>query len=273
MAVCIKLGAEGLTDEFVVFLRSILGLPVILVLFLIWPRECFYIRKPKAHIIRGTLIFIAVFMFIYTITRLPVANSVVIQHMAPLFMPFFALLLIGEKITLRHIILLILGFFAVLIINDPSMESFISYVVLIGIASACISSFTSVYSKQIMDNDHPCALTLSFTACLIFFSSLWVLLTGGWQIPSLETCLYVMLAATFANLAHLWSFLALKEVNSSYFAMLVCMSIPFGVIGGVVFLDEYPNILSLAGIVFLLGLIIVSSILEMKSNKNISSNK
>jgi S-adenosylmethionine uptake transporter len=267
VAICIKTGAADLSDSMVIFLRAVLGLPVFVIFLFFLPKEAFYIRQPFHHILFGLIAFLSVFLFFYTLPRLPVANAVVLHHMVPVFIPFFAWLFLRQDLKKLHLLLLLAGFAGVYLVSEPGHWNGTFTICLIGVASAILAAFNTVHGKFLLSKNHPLSLTLTKVLALLVFSSLWVAISGTWQRPDASAVLYMMIAGCVANLSSFWAVLALKEATPSYYGVLVYLAIPISALSGYLFLGESLSMLSNLGIVLLSMCILSFSLMERRVQK------
>lgn len=267
VAMCIKMGAEDLSVSMIVFLRAILGLPVFLFFLFLVPRQAFYIRQPLHHILFGFTAFVSVLLFFYTLPRIAMANAVVLHHMVPIFIPFFAWLWLKEDFKRLYFLLLLMGFSGVYLVSEPGNWDGTLFVCLIGMISAILAALNTVHGKFLLHLDHPVSLTFTKVLALVVFSTLWVVLAEAWQTPDIDAVIYMMIAGCVANLSSFWAVLALREATPYFYGMLVYLAIPISALSGYFFLDETLSILSILGIVLLSLVILGFSLMEKRVQK------
>lgn len=69
----------------------------------------------RAHGLRGAVIAISAVCFFWSLSVLPLAEAIAISFLAPLLIPFFARLILGERINPRSIAACVIGFAGVLV--------------------------------------------------------------------------------------------------------------------------------------------------------------
>ena len=68
-----------------------------------------------AHLARGAAIAVCAFLFYWSLTRLTLAEALVVSFSAPLIIPLLARVLLGERLRLRNVLAGLIGFGGVLI--------------------------------------------------------------------------------------------------------------------------------------------------------------
>ena len=154
MGVFVKLGAHYFTNVELVFYRSLLGL--VMVYFFIRPRG----GTPgshhwQLHLLRGLSGSIALLMFFYCITLLPLASAVTLNYTSPLFLTVLTTLVFKERFHLPLTLAIALGFCGVALLLHPTMNADLLLPGLLGLGSGFLASVAYLSVKQLGSKGEP----------------------------------------------------------------------------------------------------------------------
>lgn len=196
MATCIKLASSELPAPQLVFLRSIIGLIIILPFVL--PRGIKFIKTPvlPMHMLRGFISLCAMTCFFYAIANVGLSESTLLNATSPLFIGLLALPVLNEKISLRSAMALAIGFIGVILILKPGTTLF-TVAALIGLCSGFFIACAKILVRY-MANTEPVMRTVFYFS---IFSTLYsgVLMLWFWQTPSLYDLSIMLIAAICAT--------------------------------------------------------------------------
>jgi len=94
MAVFVKVGARYFSMAELVLYRSLIS-AFVMMAAMRHRGVAFRTTQLGMHARRGVLGFVAMMMFFYTMTQLPLATAVTLNYTSPLYMAVFALFLVG----------------------------------------------------------------------------------------------------------------------------------------------------------------------------------
>tara|TARA_R110002096_G_scaffold118489_3_gene256588 strand:- start:42465 stop:43352 length:888 start_codon:yes stop_codon:yes gene_type:complete len=250
MAVCIKIASSELPAVQLVFLRSIIGLLIILPIVL--PRGIKFIKTPVIHLhmIRGFVSLCAMTCFFYAISHVGLSESTLLNASSPLFIGFLAMSVLKEKITTRSALALIVGFIGVCFILKPGTTLF-TFAALIGLCSGLFIACAKILVRY-MANTEPVMRTVFYFS---IFSSIYssILMIWFWQTPTMFDVSIMVLAAICATGGQTlltYSFTHNEAVTVAPFTYVtVMMATLFGWIGW----NELPDIGSSIGAILIIG--------------------
>ena len=162
----------------IIFFRSFFAVLLILPFILKSGIKSLKTNSIKLQIIRCSLAVLAMYLWFYSISKIPLAEATAINFTAPIFGAIFAIFLLKEKIKYRRVIAIFISLIGALIIIRPGLIHFNIYIFITLVASI-LMGMASVYIKKITLIDHPNAvvfympmvLTLvSFVPCIIFLN-------------------------------------------------------------------------------------------------------
>jgi S-adenosylmethionine uptake transporter len=104
----------------------------------------------RAHGLRGVIISVSAVTFFWSLSVLPLAEAVAISFVAPLLIPFFARLVLGEKINPRSIAACVIGFAGVLVATLSAPQSSAHPQRALGIAAILIAAVAYALSVTLL---------------------------------------------------------------------------------------------------------------------------
>ena len=121
MGVFVKLGAHYFSNIELVFYRSFLGL---LMVYAIIRQQggSLVTAHLSAHLWRGISGTIALMLFFYCITVLPLATAVTLNYTSPLFLTILTMLLFKERFHAPLAFAIALGFVGMVLLLHPTLE-------------------------------------------------------------------------------------------------------------------------------------------------------
>lgn len=250
MAVCIKIASSELPAVQLVFLRSIIGLLIILPIVL--PRGINYIKTPVLHLhmFRGLISICAMTCFFYAISKVGLSESTLLNASSPLFIGLLAMPILKEKITTRSAIALVVGFIGVCFILKPGTALF-TFAALIGLCSGLFIACAKILVRYMANTEPVMRTVFYFSIFSTIYSS--VLMIWFWQTPSLFDVSIMVLAAICATGGQTlltYSFTHNEAVTVAPFTYVTVM---MATILGWVGWNELPDIGSSIGAVLIIG--------------------
>jgi len=203
MGVCVKLGSADFTSAELVFYRSLFGFLAIFVFTFSRPMP---LNTPHLfmHISRSLNGFIALMLFFYAISHLPLATAVTLNYTSPIFMAIFTTILLREKIQPVLMVTIVLGFIGVYLLLNPAMHWQALSASGPGLISGLLSGFVYMQVTQLgRYGEPPWRIVFYFTLVSLIGSGLWVMATGfkPLNMTDLPLLLGLGASATAAQLA------------------------------------------------------------------------
>ena len=203
MGVFVKLGAEHFSHVELVFYRSFFGL---LVVFGIMrsKRISVVTHHWRAHLWRSLSGTVALALFFYCITVLPLATAVTLNYTAPLFLTLLTMLVFKDKFHLPLTVAIALGFAGVVLLLHPTMEREQMLPGLLGLISGFLAGVALLNVKQLAMIGEPDTRTVFyFTLTATLGSGIWMLLDRVHMITpqGIATLLGLGSTGTLAQLA------------------------------------------------------------------------
>lgn len=255
MGALVKVAGETLPSQEIVFFRSLL----VLIFAYVTLRKMgvpAWGENKKLLAIRGTTGFVALSCFYYAVTHLPLADATVIMYSNPVFTAVFAAIFLGESLSKIEIVGVLVSVGGVLLIAQPSFlfggESRLAMLdVTIALAGAIFAAISYVIVRQLRRSEHPMVVVFYFpliaTPASIPFAIPDAVLPNWWELGLLLAIGIVTHIAQVTMTKGLHLEKAGRATAVSY------LQIVFAFILGMLFFDEYPDMLSVAGAVAIVG--------------------
>ena len=263
MSLLVKLAGHNLPSNQIVLARGV----VCLVLSWVWLRAQGirpWGENPRGLLLRGLFGTTALLCFYYTLVTLPFAESVVLQHLNPIFAALLAALFLGERIGVRLAIATALCLAGVLAITRPVTllgsgnelaGDLPALGVAVGIAGAICSSLVFVLIRSLASREDPLVVVFYFP--LVTVPVVLPLALASWVWPTaLEwlTLLGIGVATQLAQV-HMTRGLALESAGRA--SSILYLQVALAALWGAVFFDEIPDLFTLVGA----GLIVAGTLL------------
>jgi len=269
-----------------VFIKKVNHLPVMELVFF----RCFisfsmcYIYLTRHHIskrgtnrglllARGITGTFALYLFFVSLHEMPLGTAVTIQYMSPIFTSIIAIFYLKEKISLSQWLFFIISFSGVLVLKG--FDSRISMgVLLIGICSAFMSGISYNLIRSLKEKEHPTVVVLHFQ--LVGFIIGLSFTIFNWKMPVWMDWIYLAIVGVMTQLAQVHMTKAFQMERVGDISILNYLGAIYALIFGYFLFNELYSILSLLGIVLILGGVVMNYFYQKRLNrkspaKNISA--
>jgi len=270
-----KILADEMSALEIVFFRNLLGVALILYAL---KHTAPKLSGGKIYMLisRGVYGFLAMILFFYTISVIPLGEAITLNKTSPLFVSVLAYYLLKEHLNLNTIFALIIGFLGIILIVKPFGFS-ISYAHFLGILGGFFAAMAYTTIKKIKDIYDSRIIVLSFVGIGTILPALLFLMAPHVKAP--EAISFMFPIFTMPNTLYVWSlivfmglistlsqWLLTKAYSTSKVSIIGVISytnIPFAIGFGWLLGDALPDMLTYIGI----GLIVVGGILVGKKTK------
>lgn len=244
VGVSVRVLSQSLPNEMVVFFRSAMGLVALLPL--VWHRGWRNLgtRHLRGHLARGLAGVTAMYSYFYAIARLPLAEATLLNYSTPLFVPFIALLWLGEGVSARLGAAILTGFVGILLILKPGLELF-TPVALIGLASGLFAALAVVGIRRLTRTEPAWRIVFYFSLTCTVISA--VPLAWSWRTPEPQLWLLLIGMGAIASLGQLLLTRAYAHAPAAQVGPFSYSTIVFAAMAGWGFWGEVLDLLSLAG--------------------------
>ncbi|MBO6920384.1 MAG: DMT family transporter [Rhizobiaceae bacterium] len=223
MFVCVKAVSNDIPLGEIVFFRSFFAI-IPLIIFLWWRKEFPHglaTKRPFDHLMRSGFGALSLFLAFAAISRLNLAEALLIAQLSPVIMAVAAVIILRERLTIWRVGGLALGFSGVitlvgpdLLANAPNEMRLEGYV--FGLLSAALAAFALIMVRSLNKTESPGAIALYFVIAsmtIALFTIPW-----GWVLPSGSTLIFLVMAGLFGGFAHITMTLGFKYAEASRLA-------------------------------------------------------
>ena len=252
MGVCVKLGAPYFSHIELVFYRSFIGLLLVYAI-LRSQRVSLVTRNWRGHLWRGLSGTVALMLFFYCITVLPLATAVTLNYTAPLFLTLLTMLVFKDKFNLALTIAITLGFCGVVLLLHPTMAHDQQLPGLLGLVSGFLAGVAYLNVKQLAMLGEPDARTV------FYFTLIATLLSGTWMLfdtvhpVSAHSLLILAGLGSSATLAQLAMTRAYRVGKTLVVGALAYITIVFASLFGMWIWNETLSLSSWLGMAFIIA--------------------
>ncbi|MBA1432215.1 MAG: DMT family transporter [Epsilonproteobacteria bacterium] len=264
-----KILSEDISALEIVFFRNLIGVFLILYALKHTPPK---LTGGKIHLLftRGLFGFMAMILFFYTITVIPLGEAITLNKTSPFFVTILAFFLLRERLEVRTLFALFIGFAGVVFIVKPFGLTF-SYAHFLGILGGFFAAAAYTTIKKIKDIYDSRVIVLSFVGIGTLMPALLFLLASFISAPQalaflfpefilpekMSVWLLIGLMALISTLSQWLLTKAYSAKNLSIVGVISYTNIPFAIGFGTLLGDTFPDMMTFAGI----GLIIFGGVL------------
>ena len=257
MGALIKNLSVTLPNEMLVFFRSLIGLFVLSPWLLRHGPRYFGTRRLGTHLLRALTGLAAMYCFFYALGRLPLAEAVLLNYSAPLFIPLAALLWVGEGFSRKLWWPIAIGFIGIGLILKPGLDLF-APVALVGLAAGILSALAMAGIRRLTSTEPAVRIVFYFSLTATLVSA--VPLIWAWQTPGPELWLKLLAVGILASSAQILMTRAYAHAPAAQVGPFSYGIVVFAGLLGWMLWEELPDLLSLAGVL----LVIAAGILTIR---------
>ena len=262
----LKIAQEDVNVYVAGFFRFFLGLVIILPYIIKKKDTVLKTTHLKQHFLRAILGLPAMLLYFSALVLLPIEKLTAISFVVPLIVTILAVFFLGEKIYIYRTLALLLGFIGMLVIIRPGFVD-ISIGVYMVLFSALLWSINIIITKKISKDDSAITI-LAYQSIFMSLLSFFIVLFF-WEMPSLKTFIYLILAAMCGTVLHLTLNHAFKLVDVSMTQPYSFLNLVFASIIGYFVFDEIPDLYTWIGALIIFTGVLIISYREMKLDKEI----
>ncbi|MCE2991404.1 MAG: DMT family transporter [Candidatus Jidaibacter sp.] len=241
---CMKYLSTSLPPMQITFLRFSFGCLSLLPIMLLNGVQSFYTARKSIHFARGLILFLAMSIWCYGLTIVPIVHATLTTFTIPLFLLLLAPIFLKEKISKPLLLATIAGFIGAVISFDVMNVDFeISSMILL--ISACLFAFLDVINKRFVQKES--MLSMLFYSALVTSALGFIPAYMVWQNPSFDDLLILFYLGAGGNAILYCLLKAFSLVPASSIAPYRYLELIFSSIVGFVIFTEIPTIMMLLG--------------------------
>jgi len=262
MGALVKVGSAKFSSAELVFYRSLFGFVMIFSTIHIkkLPIKTPHLQK---QLLRAIVGFVALLMFFYAISHLPLATAITLNYTSPLFLAALMPFMLHEKPRKMLYLALCISFVGVVLLLKPSFAGEDALAGLMGLCSGFGAGLAYLLVKQLGNLHEPDWRTVFyFTLISTVGASIWMLLDGFAPLIWADLPVLISLGA-FATMAQLALTRAYRTGKTLLVASLSYTTVVISSGFGVLFWGEHLSISEWLGI----GAIIVAGLISIRASQ------
>jgi drug/metabolite transporter (DMT)-like permease len=260
MGALIRDVSSAVNNESIVFFRSAVGLLILTPWLLRKGRKVISTDVFRLHLLRTASGLTAMYCFFYLIANIPLAEAMLFNYSAPIFIPLIAFFWLKEPLTRERYFAVIVGFSGVLFIIKPGVEV-LNFHSLAGLAAGSFAALAFVTVQRLSRSESAYAIVFYFSAFSTLVSA--IPLSWAWQTLNTTQILSLVGIGLLATLSQFCLTRAYGLAPAAQIGPAQYLSIVFAGFFGWFFWQELPDYWALLGaiLIFLSSLIAAGKIL------------
>ncbi len=250
MSLTVKLAGRTLPTGEIVFARCLFSL-IVTWGMLRRVRVSVWGRRKGLLLLRGLTGFGGLMCFFYAISRLPLADTTVIQYTNPVFTAVLAGLFLAERTERKDLLGLVLSMAGVVLVARPSFlfGGFTAGLNLAAVGVALLGAIfaASAYTvvRKLGETEHELVIVMSFP--LVATPMAVPFMMADVRMPSPVGWLLLLAVGIFAQLGQIFLTKGLRAERAGRAMTMSYVQIVFAALWGVFFFGEIPGPLSILG--------------------------
>ncbi|WP_193227828.1 DMT family transporter [Aureimonas psammosilenae] len=214
------------------------------------------IRRPFLNLVRGMLLAAATLTFFTALKFMPLADATAIFFVEPILVTVLSAFVLHERIGFARIATVLCGFAGTLIVIRPNFVA-LGAVAVLPMLTALLVALYAILNRRLADTGKPLTMHLfsGLGGCIVLSPALaigHVLDVPGFTVsmPSDPDVLGLFaIIAVVATIAHLMFIQAYHDAPASLLAPLGYIEIPSAVLLGLLVFGDFPDPITIVGIV------------------------
>jgi drug/metabolite transporter (DMT)-like permease len=218
---------------------------------MLWRRGLSLIRteRYRDHFWRGAFGYLSFLAFIYVMPILTLADVIALSFTTPLWSLLLAVLFLRERVPPSRWIAVAVGFAGVVMIAKPT--SAVGWATALALLSALVASLAMMKVKQLSLTEPPDRIAFYFMLNGLFIGL--PLAVPDWRTPGPTEWLLLALTGGLSFVSQLCMTRGYALGAFTKMAPMDFCRLPLGILTGFVFFAELPDLLSVVGMVVVVG--------------------
>ncbi len=254
MSLLVKLISAAIPTGQIVLVRGVVGS-----LLAYWTIRTLRIpvwgTNKKLLIFRGVTGFGALMCFFWTLIYLPLAEATILFYVSPCLAAIIATIILREPLTMGMVIGFIICILGVIFVIQPefifSVQRLHLPSVAVGILGAILAALAFVSVRKLRETDHAMVIIFYFSFVSALAATPFVAM--HYAVPSPAEWLILIGIGICTHTAQVFLTRSLHREPTSRAMGMSYIQVLFAVVWGVVIFGDYPNLLSLAGMMLVAG--------------------
>lgn len=255
----IKQVSAELPTEMTVFIRNLFGVILLLPWLAKNGADALKTSLLRFHLMRAAVGVTAMTCLFYSWGHLPLAQAALLKQTAPFFIPFIAMLWLGERVTRAAKLAIVVGFAGVYAVLNPQ-DGALNIAVLIAVFGAMLGGLAKVTIRRMSATESPQRIVFYFG----FFSAIFAAVPAAlvWVTPSLAQFGWLVALAVTSTSAQLLLSKGYSYAPAGQLGPFTYGSVAFAALFGWLFWDELLDWNTFLGVV----LIIAAGIITLRGS-------
>lgn len=206
----------------------------------------------KYLILRSVSGTLGIFTNFYAISMINISDASMLNKLSPFFAILFSAIMIKEKPKLYQLLCVVVAFIGAIFILKPGADSVTFIPALIGISGAAFAGFAYTNVRIASMHKVPGPFIVFFFSLFSCLSSVPYMIVNFVPMTHLQL-LYLLLAGVSASLGQIFITKAYSYSPASEISVYDYTQIIFAAILGMIFLGEFPDVISIIGYIIISG--------------------
>lgn len=261
MGALVKLVGERIPFPEIMFFRSVLALPV--VLLIVWRMgQGFHIATQRfpQHVLRAMTGTLAMGCSFFALTVLPLAEQTALTFTTPLFVTLLAIPFLGEKVGIHRFGAVVLGFLGIMVIAlgkgafQSSVETWVVIGMVVAVLHGVFSAMTTLLVRSLSSTER--STTIVIWQSLLMTSFTGLTLPFLWVTPTWPEFWLLIAVGVVGGVAQVMLTEAFASAQVSSLGAYSYTGILWAVLLGWIFFGDAPGAATFIGA----GLIVLASL-------------
>ena len=250
MVACIKIASSELLPIQLVFLRSLIGLIIIIPFIL--PHGISFMKTSifHMHVFRGLISISAMTCLYFAIANIGLSEATLLNAASPLFIALLAVPILNERINMRTFCILIIGFIGVILILKPGTSMF-TFAAIIGLCSGFFIACAKILIRYMARTEPVIRTVFYFSIFSTFYSG--IAMFWFWQTPTIFDLSIMILAGVCATGGQTLLTYAFTNNEASTVSPFTYVTVLIATLFGWIGWNEIPDIGSGIGAIFIIS--------------------
>ena len=247
-------------------LRSLISLPVLIILIKGWQRSTsLFPQNMVANLVRNALLLCAWSAYYVSIQVVPLSIAAAVFYTLPLFVNLFSWLFLDDRINYKNWIAFAIGFIGVLLVIQPNSSDF-SYYALLPLFSSIVYAVVIIITRSYCRQENPAVLTVYLNIFYIIVGGLASILLplidwsptvisehhfilGQWSEVTLMLVGVLAVMAIIGSIGQIGETFAYQIGHPAIVVTIDFTYIIFAIIWGILLFSSKPDWITIIGIV------------------------
>ena len=206
--------------------------------------------QPVLQVVRSLLLAGATFSFFVMLTYMPLADSVAISYVGPIFITVLAALILRERVGPRRWAAVAVGFVGAMVIMRPGLGIF-HWAASLGLVTALCFALYAVATRMLIGRDSP--YTTIFYTAVVGAVVLSALVPFFWEAPTLRLWGLMALLGLFGGVSHFMLIKAYEYAQASALAPYGYIDLIWATLFGLFVFGDFPDHWTVVGAAIVVG--------------------